>query len=122
MKAILLIFSVALTMSAQACELTEEYLSLRKSWEKTSETAYQSCIASVEMTDHWYKYGQCVQNGDAINSEYGCGDLVSSESNKYQSLSVGIGVCDALKVGSLLNEKDFEVQREKLGIVKCKKT
>lgn len=122
MREIFAIIAVSMTISAEACDLAEEYLSLRESWEKTSETAYLSCTASVEMTQHWYKYDQCVQNGDAINSKYGCGDLVSLEGGKYQSLSVDVAVCNPLKVGSELNEKNFEMQRKKLGIVKCKKT
>lgn len=102
-----------------ACEKTEEFIAFEERWAKATELALAMCISSVQSTEDWFKYRQCVANQDALTSEYGCGELAREANSKYESIGFGVEICNTLQPGTPEYIRDLEMNAIKLGIEKC---
>jgi len=110
------------TLPTFGCETSDSYIELEKEWARTAEVAYASCASSIDLAGHWYRYGQCVSKNDAYDSELGCGDLADLPSSGYTALEVGIEICDVLKKGTELYQKNLRNVARRLEIKRCRET
>lgn len=113
-------FSVILTSSGGACELTDEFVELKQSFEERSRFAIGLCESALSESEGWFRYVQCLDRGDFENHEEGCGFYHDRLNEEYRNLGLDIAFCGRLDPGTPEMQAQLAHLAKTAGVRKCK--
>ncbi len=108
--------------SASACELTDEYKTVRNEITKSARESFNQCKASVLQAQNWYAFTQCIEQRDDKKIGGTCSRITGHNQKQYKLLSIDASHCNILGATSKEVKAIFEEHIKEKGTIKCKVT